>query len=694
MRGCSIGIGIDSVSGGGIPLKSDLLRNYDSRVSLQMVDSVNSASADIMLPSFLAGGAKSLQGDKTRVAEKLYDGGTYTLFMRISQHTSNTGTHRLMTLGGGVTSASRGIEMVITGDRIRIYTADGTTLYNPYLTTGSLNTLTFGNGVFYILFQIDFANKLLIGKMYNSALAEVGSLSQSIATFVFNSNDNAVNFNIPATATTYAIDGFKKFSALKTLSQCLDNDYITDLQIHIPHSISCFDISGNLNHFSRTATDATYIKYVKCANYPLEKGFIYRRHFDTETATNVIPVISCKNTLGLEQAMNSEFLGYKITKDAPASVVHNMVDSKIRFTEAFFDRSNATIWNNSARAGYYDSSNTKDFHISELNQYTLYTWLNDGYRGMVYIKMKPNSVTMNQGGKSMLREGYEIENIFLYTTDHKGLENKKILTYTKDIFCAVLDGNGAVTYDAEGYVKLGQRKTTKPMIVYRIDDGYLDAYTSWKPLFDGLNIRASMNIHSSIVGTTEGEYTFMTWAQIKELISDSGWEICSSGRYDNDWGTGGVTEATVNSEILTSKQEIEAQGIICNHLVPNKYGITNIATMYYAKLHGYKTCHAGNIYGTGGHAANPQALDLFNMCALSLDLAGTYFCDKADNATEIAAVKAQIDVAKANNSLIILYFHKYSSFLGDAVTELANYAASEGIYNVTLDEVISDLKYQ
>lgn len=135
------GISINSSGGGGIPFKSDLGINLDLRSGASFVDSVGGEVAGIMLPTFNAGGVKSVFGDKTRVAEKIYDGGDYTMFMRILQHTSNTATHRLMTLGGGVTSGTRGIEMVITSDRIRIYTADGTTGYSPYLTSGSLNTL-------------------------------------------------------------------------------------------------------------------------------------------------------------------------------------------------------------------------------------------------------------------------------------------------------------------------------------------------------------------------------------------------------------------------------------------------------------------------------------------------------------------------------------------------------------------------
>lgn len=122
---------------------------------------------------------------------------------------------------------------------------------------------------------------------------------------------------------------------------------------------------------------------------------------------------------------------------------HNLADSKMRFVNAFFDRSNATIWKDDARLGYYDAANTKDFHQSEINFKTLIGWLNDGYAARLYPKVVTNSITDRD----------YIDEILLVSDDRTLQDEVKLLTYTGDIAEAVTDESGNYVFDdLTGYV--------------------------------------------------------------------------------------------------------------------------------------------------------------------------------------------------------------------------------------------------
>lgn len=125
---------------------------------------------------------------------------------------------------------------------------------------------------------------------------------------------------------------------------------------------------------------------------------------------------------------------------------HNLFGSFIRFPlGGFFDRSDTTIWNSNARDSiYYDSSNPTDFHIDELNQYTISSYLNVGYRGKFYNYFDANSID----DRNFMKE------LMLYGTDKTGQDEIKVLTYTKDIAKAISDGAGSYITDENGYVTL------------------------------------------------------------------------------------------------------------------------------------------------------------------------------------------------------------------------------------------------
>ena len=178
------------------------------------------------------------------------------------------------------------------------------------------------------------------------------------------------------------------------------------------------------------------IAYGNGQEHTLTKGYsVYSK------AAN--PDIEVPNKLDGTELTITPPTGYTKSKSVEGSAIaHNLAESKIRFTHAFFDRSNATIWNDNARGTDYDAVNTKDFHITKLNLLTLSGWLNVGYLGRFFPNIDNNSID----DRLLLNE------LLLYKTDHKANDEIQILLYTGDITNAVQDGEGNYLVDSNGYL--------------------------------------------------------------------------------------------------------------------------------------------------------------------------------------------------------------------------------------------------
>ena len=669
--------------------QSPLLR-FDSRSGSELIDSVSGETATILTPCYLRTGATRINGDKTRNEEKVLDGEDYTIYFQFRQvvEVDPALGRDIVSFGGAKSIGRRGIEIRALNNDFSIYVGDGTSMeYDVAVNDCNGNLLD--NGFFHCIINLSFTDKELKCAVYDENYNLIGSeTNRDISGYVFNSNDNCESFTIDS--YEFIIDNIKKFEGIKTIIQCRNHAYVTDLQMHLANVMSAIDISGNGCDFYMIDVDLdTEKKYYQFNDIPLDYGFdlyvniiggIYQTVYKKATGESTEPA----RGIGLPYGAS------RLIWESEGNSICNLRDAKIRFTNAFFDRSDSTIWNDDCRASdYYDATNTKDFHINELNQRTLMNWLNAGYRGRLYINMNPNSVNTAMGGDALLRDATDLIEIILFTADKTGTINKSILTYTGDIFSAVLDDYGDVTYDDDGYVALGVLKTTKPMFTIRIDDGYQNAYDDWRSFFNRLGINPTMNIHSQLVGTSNG-YDFMAWDDIKMLVSE-GWEIQSTGQYDNNWNTD-VTQAEHEYELYHSKTEIEIQGITCNHLVPNKHGQANMASRYFAKKYGFYTCHCGWEYGDV-NGCNPQTIDKFNLCAMSGDLFGIYNLEDADNTEEIAAVKAQLDDAVTNNAWAIIYIHSWAAQLQAALDEIITYANDIGIEIMTMDKALENIAY-
>lgn len=664
---------------------SDISMWIKSRTGLTFTDEYGN-DVTILVPSFLRdeGTTSSIKGDKTRDSEKVFDGNNYTIYFQFRQvkDVNPTGTNDMVSFGGGGLAARRGIELKAYFNTLVIYIADGTTRYTQNLVP-LVNTNLKDQGIFNVIITIDGTNNVATCGVYDSLNNLIGSaMNQDISLFTFNNNNNYEAFIFDS--EKFVVENMKKFDSIKTLSQCQQDSYRTDMQMHLPNVFSGADISGDAQDFSHSSVTIDDIYYTNITPWLLEYGYdAYQYGLDPD----YIRLIA-RDTQGVKYIPSRDagaiWIGSRIVFESSGSNRMNLRDCKLRFTNAFMDRSNTTIWKNAARTGYYDTSNTKDFHISELNQKTIYDWLNDGYKGRLYVDFANNSVQNWERG--ILRQ------VFLYTTDRLGWDNIDVLSYTGDIICMVTSGKKGIL-DSYGYAKLGTLKTDRPMLTIRIDDGYDDIPTDWKPFFNNYNIPCIVGIHAALVGTND-TYNFATWQQITEMnVQKENYEIACHNNYDIDYSSLEYCDS-IELDMRNGKTTQDAHNIICRHYIGNRHSSSNPSVQYFAHKVGFATHMAWGTYGKEGiNGTNPQDLDLYRLCCMACDLGGDYNLNDTDNIQEIQNVKDQLDQAISDNAWAILFVHDYKVKVATALAEIFDYAESIGLEFYSINQALQNCRY-
>lgn len=746
----------------------------DSRSGLSLVDSVDVANNPTILPAVYINNGGYYDGNKTRTQEHILDGGSYTIFCEISQEVAipSTSTFEILSVGSNTTAKSRGIYLTVSSNNIRMQIGDNV-VNNITKTTGvidTVNTNFLGLGRLYLLMKIDFTAKTYTTAFYDSSLNIVGAEgSIDISTFTFDATDNA--WPLQFKSVYFAISNFKKFNALKTLDQCIQEDYVTDLQLHYPVIQGFVDVIGGLNLTGGTTTQTINIAYSNHdTKWMLDYGYdIYTAPKLTALMASMVDQVIPHYRNGLSVAI--VLANYTLVKSVPGNLTnHNNADSCIRFVQDFFDRSNATIWSDNARgnnksiiiltgtngtatitvnglakvatwntslvitasdfatanysayktigiklssygvqirfntdegtyissasianatltlngtssmSGHYNANDKKAFSILELKQNILYSYLNDGYRGMFYIHCDGNSV--DDGMYNCLRTATRgvLQELFLYTNDKVTDDYKKALTYTNDIISAILT-SGNIVYNAYGYVPLGIRKTSSPIMTIRLDDGIDDLYTSWKPFFDAQGIKASAVVLTSLIGTSG----FCTYPQLLEMQSE-GYEIGDHGYDTADLGDG--TPAQADTAMITSKADLVAHGINVLNFTPQAYGQDTMFVRLAASKY-FNSCHAGfsMSYPEGN---NSPVIDIWDMKAMRGDISGTFLLTTPEG---ITAIKAQLTLGSANVLWAILYVHGWAQDKEDGMLEVINFAKGLGYTFVTIQQGLDNRKY-
>ena len=694
--GIRLGIGslkIGTKSGGAnwankLYNEADLLAKYITRSGNTLVDSKGGDPVTILTPEIQPTATEYLVGNKTRADELIWDGNNHTIYFRMKLMAdigSGSTYYNICDLGSSGTT--RGMRISMRYGHFYLYISDG-----PVDTSGRIDDIV---GAIYaaeyvdVHIVIDAAAKNTIHTVYTPSGVSLGSKTISFSTFTLDATQNASPFTF--NGANYIVTNFKKFNAIKTLSQCLDDSYATDLRMHYPNLMAGVDITGNANYLLRAGTfTSANVKYISFNTWALNYGCDVYTNANLASYAASVDVISCRTISGTKN-VPSILTATKVMREHDGSLAkHNGIDSIFRFTNAFFDRSNATIWKDAARLGRYDAANVKDFHISELNYRTLYEWLNDDYKGRLYPHFTNGSIEKHHRELSLLLEG-----VYLYTNNQKSTANKNILTYTKDIKCAVYSGS-AVTYDAQDYVKIGYLQATKPMMILRIDDAYQDAYDTWWPYLKTKNVPSILlGIHAGQVGTYVDPYTFMPWNNLQTIYSEGG-VIANHNYTDVDYAQAEF-QPELENLLRTANTTQEGYGMPCNHYVANRRSGENPSIPYFVNKIGMLSMSTWGTIDDGGNkvnGANPQNIDPFNFCFMAIDLNGPYRVDDAgvDPAPAIQAIKDQIDLCLTNR-IAGIFWHGYNIRTKNALDIIIPYCATAGVPIVTMDEALADLKY-
>jgi len=189
-----------------------------------MSDSVSAETATIYVEEFKSNGTTTAFGNKTRVDEHIFDGNSYTIYLRLKQHTAVplTGSQSIMGIGLS-SSVTRGINITSASNVLRVNIGDGTAFFDTagYAITNDLIT----NAYVDCIITVNGSTKQAIIGFYNPAGNLIGSQkTQSLATFTFNTNDNGVPYTF--NSAYFIVTNFKKFEAIKTLAQCQNNAYV------------------------------------------------------------------------------------------------------------------------------------------------------------------------------------------------------------------------------------------------------------------------------------------------------------------------------------------------------------------------------------------------------------------------------------------------------------------------------------
>ncbi|HUV85162.1 MAG TPA: polysaccharide deacetylase family protein, partial [Methanosarcinales archaeon] len=461
----------------------------------------------------------------------------------------------------------------------------------------------------------------------------------------------------------------------------------TNIDLYYPSLVNGIDISGNNKQLTLTNIVSNQRKhFIKDNSYFKDYGYVLYQSSTNNYDLN-IPILS----IGTEITPVNIGTTYKrIKKVDSITSGHHLYDSKIRFTQDFFDRSNATIWKDAARsATYYESGHPRDFHITELNQRTFYEWLNVGYRGMVYIMGVSEDYTGEFNGSVEDLRKRRILRVFLCNEDKTGVENYNNLTYTGDSFAVAKTEGGAVVYDDDGYAKIGYFQMSQPIMVLRMDDGFATQVTHWVPY---MTTKGVSGLFVILTGSDPivGNYwkvengTGVTWEQVATAAA-AGWEICSHGVDDDDLDL--AIGADVEAKILASITLLRNKGYAAKQFVPHKYGNASKKVRYEA-LRYCKTTHGG--YTMAYEGANPKTLILDNLSSIRGDIAGDFQLIDPDG---IIAIKAEIDAAEADNRLIMLFFHAWDADKQAGLDEIIDYVQAKGIVITTLTNALSYARY-
>lgn len=416
-----------------LPLGGEHVNFWASgRSGLTMPDSVGGNDVSILTPVFKGAASGSLSGTNGAL-ERVFDGGSYTIYCKIKQLSDVVGFDKMFAMGNTTSNLDKGILLHHYGSIMYVTFCNGGGVQSEtsWIPSNANAVLKMGSWI-ELLIQIDGVGKTITAKLINQA-TQVGigvDKNIDISSWTLTESDN--NSGIKFSSSNFASADFKKFTGIKTLAQCQDSSYVTDIQIYYPTLIDGTDVSGNAHHLTRTSITEANKYYSNISTYNLDYGYsLYRSTYKqlSPATPNFEDIYVPNNTSGvaIARTLNDDIPNarLKVFECQGSLTKHNMADSLLDIPVASWDRDDATIYEDVVRTSiYYDAVNPHRWHISELDYILFSQRCKTSNKGLNFFKVSDNSFATH--------ERKYIDELFSFDTDKTGNNLHKILTYTKD----------------------------------------------------------------------------------------------------------------------------------------------------------------------------------------------------------------------------------------------------------------------
>ncbi|MFE7629062.1 polysaccharide deacetylase family protein [Kocuria sp. NPDC057446] len=193
------------------------------------------------------------------------------------------------------------------------------------------------------------------------------------------------------------------------------------------------------------------------------------------------------------------------------------------------------------------------------------------------------------------------------------------------------------------------------LVSFTFDDGFLSSLTEAAPTLQKHGLTGTNYVVTNCVGMTtvpnscraNGSLPYMTWAQIKQLQSQYGWEIGSHSVDHPCLASAGngcqarkLTAAQVEAQMANSRAALAAQGITATAFAP-PYGdydqtVMAKAAKYYSSMRGFRD-EGANVWPHSDYLIQNVAVE--------------------EGLDTVASLKAKVDEAIAAKRWVVFTFH-------------------------------------
>ncbi|HLP86442.1 MAG TPA: polysaccharide deacetylase family protein [Candidatus Paceibacterota bacterium] len=619
--------------------QSDLSFWVKDRSGFVITDVIGGNNVNILTPAYRRGVLGYVSGNKTRDCEQLFDGRDYTIYFKLKQNLNKTGNVFMFEFGNYSSAGEIGFAYYVLTQALNLGVSDGTHFQQSLILAG-VDTNLKGIGEIEFFIHIDATAKELRFRCFKSGVSFGNNVTVNAATWNFAAGNNS--YPLRLTCDFVSISDLKKFTGIKTITECRSESYVTNLQFYYPDIVSGIDVSGNANHLLNAEivnSDNNLQYYDNMNKYCLDHGYtLYKKQGKVD--------IYVPNDLNGNEIVNT-YTGYRREKNFTGSLTKiNLTDCLLEFTGNQFDRSNTTIYSNLARGTntFYDVNHPKRWHINEIGRIPIMNVCNDGHEGKLFSKFANNSSDDRQ----------YLSELFYYSTNKTGNSLNRVLRYCNDLVVS--------------------KTFTKGQLVLTWDDFRVTQVTTLFPILKQKKIKATFYVittNSYVDSPPKGWYDLYVNGMDIECHSSTHPDLRTLDAAGIDAQYEAVNLAFTNRGIKLPRHTAYPGGAN-NELVQTE-------TAKYRET-------GRKVSSSGDQPFNPRDVGLNKYSLPGYDI------DQLDE-TRLNTLKGYMDDCRLNNKALILFGHDISDTPGINVVSIANitaiidYAQSIGMEIVTIEEL-------